>query len=677
MYADSSLFSVFDFELLRGDKNTVLKDPFSIVLSETAAKKYFGNADPVGQTVLVSNQGTPAKITGLMKDIPDNSQIRADMIMSMTTITQEYAKGIDNQWGNYGALAFVLLKPNTDAASFDKKLPAFLEKNAGKEMRERQMFVTLHTEKLRDVYLKSARGGAKNGNLTNVYVFSVIAIFILVIACINFVNLTTARSVERAKEVGVRKVVGALKFQLARQFIVESLLMCFFAFLVTTLLAMALLPVFNTMAGKVISTSIFNPFVNIAWLFGASMLIGLLAGIYPAWVLSSFKPITVLKGRFSTSNRGVILRKGLVITQFTISIALIIATIVVYNQMNYMRSKDPGFNKEQLMVFETDFDPAKNAFVQAMDLIPGVKAKSLSSSVPGTGNRGAYSEIENNHGDMQVANLDLYFVDFDYISTLGLKMIAGRAFSKEFGTDTTKAMIINEAAVKMFGYKSPQEAIGRRFKQWGREGNIVGVVKNFNYRSLQYDIAPLTMRIDAEGTNLVSVKVDGKNLPKTIAAVEKQWSTLLPNRPFSYFFLDEFFNDQYKGEERFGSLFLNFAVLAIMISCLGLLGLASYSTIQRTREIGIRKVMGASAISIVNLLSADFLLLVGISFIMATPLAWYFMHEWLQNFSNRINISWWIFAAAGSIALVIAVFTISYQALKAAFASPVRSMRSE
>ncbi|MET0242430.1 MAG: FtsX-like permease family protein, partial [Flavitalea sp.] len=566
---------------------------------------------------------------------------------------------------------------NTDAAAFDKKLPAFLEKNAGKEMRERQMFVTLHTEKLRDVYLKSARGGAKNGNLTNVYVFSVIAIFILVIACINFVNLTTARSVERAKEVGVRKVVGALKFQLARQFIVESLLMCFFAFLVTTLLAMALLPVFNTMAGKIISTSIFDPFVNIALLFGASMMIGLLAGMYPAWVLSSFKPITVLKGRFSTSNRGVILRKGLVITQFTISIALIIATIVVYNQMNYMRAKDPGFNKEQLMVFETDFDPAKNAFVQAMDLIPGVKARSLSSSVPGTGNRGAYSEIENSHGDMQVANLDLYFVDFDYISTLGLKMVAGRAFSKEFGTDTTQAMIINEAAVKMFGYKSPQEAIGRRFKQWGREGNIVGVVKNFNYRSLQYDIAPLTMRIDAEGTNLVAVRVDGKNLPKTIAAVEKQWSALLPNRPFSYFFLDEFFNDQYKGEERFGSLFLNFAILAIMISCLGLLGLASYSTIQRTREIGIRKVMGASATSIVNLLSRDFLMLVGISFIIATPLAWYFMHGWLQNFSNRINISWWIFAAAGSIALIIAVFTISFQAVRAALGNPVKAMRSE
>jgi putative ABC transport system permease protein len=676
-WADSALFKVFDFKLLKGNPNTALKEPFSIVFSETAAKKYFGKTDPMGQTLLITGDKLPAKVTGIMKDIPENSQVKADVFLSMTTITQKFNQSLDSQWGNYGASAYLLLNRGTNAKRLEKKLPEFLERRNGDEMKKLQMYPTLFLEPLRDVYLYSTRDDSKTGHITNVYIFSIIAIFILLIACFNFINLTTARSAERAKEVGIRKVVGAGKKQLAGQFLGESVVLCLIAFVLTFFLSWLLLPLFNQLAGKTISSSIFEHWNYLALLFFASIGIGLLAGIYPALVLSSFKPVVVLKGRFATGTRGIILRKGLVIAQFTISIALIISTIVVYNQMNFMQNQDLGFSKDQMMVIDTNGDPAKNTFEQSVKELPNVKSTALSGSVPGGGNPGAYSEIENKHGDMQIANLDLYFVGFNFINQYKIKMVAGRGFSKDFGTDTTQAMVLNEAAVKLFGYTSPEQAIGKRFKQWGREGKIIGVMKNFHFRSLQEEIKPLSMRIEPGGCNLVSIKVAAANLPKTIAAVEKKWKTLIPDRPFNYYFLDEFFNRQYRSQVQFGHLFLNFAILAIFISCLGLLGLASYSTVQRTKEIGIRKVMGASVSNIVNLLSIDFLKLVLISFIIAAPLAWYFMHQWLKDFAYRININWWIFLVAGVTAVLVALFTISFQAIKAAIANPVESLRTE
>jgi putative ABC transport system permease protein len=677
LFADSAFFHVFDFKLLKGNPQTALKDQFSIVFSETAAKKYFGKTDPMGQTLLVTGDAFPAKVTGIMKDIPENSQIKADMLISMSTLTQKFNQGLDSQWSNYGSSAYLLLKPGTNAKALEKKFPAFLERRNGTEMKEIQMYPTLFLESLKDVYLRSTRNGSKTGNINNVYIFSIVAIFILLIACFNFINLTTARSAERAKEVGIRKMVGAGKMQLAGQFIGESVVLCLIAFVLTFFLSWLLLPLFNQLAGKTISSGIFEHLNYIALLFFASIGIGLLSGIYPALVLSSFKPVVVLKGRFVTGTRGIILRKGLVIAQFTISIALIIATIVVYNQMNFMRDQDLGFSKDQMMVINTNGDPAKKAFQQSLTNLPNVKSTAMSGSVPGGGNPGAYSEIENKKGDLQIANLDLYFVDFDYINQYKIKMVAGRGFSRDFATDTTQAMVLNEAAVKMFGYSSPQQAVGKRFKQWGREGKIIGVMKDFHYRSLQKDIKPLSMRIEPDGCDLISVNVAAGNLPKTISAIESKWKTFIPNRPFSYYFLDEFFDRQYRSEERFGNLFLNFAILAIFISCLGLLGLASYSTIQRTKEIGVRKVMGASVSNIVNLLSKDFLKLVCISFLIAAPLAWYFMHGWLKDFAYRININWWIFLIAGVTAVLIALFTISFQAIKAAVANPVKSLRSE
>jgi putative ABC transport system permease protein len=329
------------------------------------------------------------------------------------------------------------------------------------------------------------------------------------------------------------------------------------------------------------------------------------------------------------------------------------------------------------MIIDSHGDPAKDAFKQAVSSLPHVISTAMAGSVPGGGNPGAYSQIENTKGDMQIANLDLYFVDFDYIPQYKIKMLAGRAFSRSFLTDTTQAMIVNEAAMKMFGYSSPEQIIGKRFDQWGRKGMIIGVMKDFHFRSLQEVIKPLSMRIEPNGCDLVSLNVETKNLPATIAAIESKWKTLIPNRPFNYFFLDEFFDKQYRSEDRFGSLFLNFAILAIFISCLGLLGLASYSTMQRIKEIGIRKVMGASVTNIVNLLSKEFLLLVVLSFFIAAPIAGYFMDKWLRGFAYRISMSWWMFVAAGLTALLIALLTVSFQAIKAAVANPVKSLRTE
>ena len=677
LWADSSFFQVFDFKLIKGNPHTALNDPLNVVFSESAVKKYFGNTDPIGQTILLTGDGFTAKVTGVMKDIPENSMIQADMLVSMNTLTRKLNPNLDNQWGNYGNRTYVLLKPGANAAAFEKQIPAFLEKMNGTEMKQLNMYPTLMLEKFPEAYLHSTRNDSNSGSIKNVYIFSIVAIFILLIACFNFVNLTTARSAERAKEVGIRKVVGAGRRQLTAQFIGESVMICIIAFILTLGAAALLLPSFNLLAGKTLSKGIFDNWQFIGILFLASIGIGLLAGIYPALVLSSFKPVTVLKGRFATGTKGILLRKGLVISQFTISIALIISTIIVYLQMNFMRSQDLGFSKDQMMVINSNGDPARDAFMHAVEGLPNVKSVSMSSSVPGGGNMGAYSKIQNAKGEMQIANLDLYFVDFDYLKQFNIKMAAGRMFSRQFMTDTTQAMILNESAVKSFHYKSAQDAVGRDFNQWGRQGKIIGVIKDFHFKSLQEEIKPLSMRIEPNGCSLVSIKVSGNNLPFTISAIENKWNALIPARPFSYFFLDEFFDEQYKSEQRFGKLFLNFAILAIIISCLGLLGLASYSTMQRTREIGIRKVLGATIPNIVNLLSRDFLTLVGIAIIIASPIAWFAMHKWLQDFAYRIPISWWIFAVAAVAATIIAILTVSFQAIKAAVANPVKSLRTE
>jgi putative ABC transport system permease protein len=385
----------------------------------------------------------------------------------------------------------------------------------------------------------------------------------------------------------------------------------------------------------------------------------------------------VLKGRFSTSSNGLILRKGLVVLQFAISITLIIGTMIVYMQLKYLRTRDMGFNKEYEMVIKTGGDKNKYAFKESLSSVPGVISTCFSSSVPGSFHASAFSEMQNKNGDIQKTNLNLYFVDFDYIKQYNLKVIAGRPFSKDFPTDSTDAMMVNESAAALLGYDIPAEVVGRSFDQWGRKGKIIGVLKDFNYKSLHQKIEPLVMRIDPNNFDLISIKVDAKNLPATINLINENWNRFIPNKPFDFNFLDDFFNKQYRSEYNFGRLFLYFSVLAIFISCLGLLGLSSYSTIQRKKEIGVRKVMGASIADIVKLLSSDFIKLVCVAFVIGAPIAWFGMSKWLNDFAYRTNLSVWIFALSGIIAITIAFFTISFQAIKAAIANPVKSIRTE
>ncbi len=677
LFADSTLFSLFDFPLIHGNPNEALREPFSIVLSQSAAKKYFGKINPVGHSIILSAGNFNATVTGIMKDMPENSHIKADLIVSMATTKSFGNPAMDQQWSTLGITSYLLLKPGSNSKSLEAKFPAFLESHAKTEMQQNNTQFSLFAEPFREVYLKSKRGGLETGSLTNVYIFSIIAAFILLIACINFVNLSTARSAERAKEVGIKKVIGAERFQLTLQFLLESVLVCLIAFVLSLSLSTLLLPLFNQLSGKVISTSIFSQPAQVITMLIIAVGIGILAGIYPAMVLSSFMPITVLKGRFVSSPKGLILRKGLVVGQFTISIALIAATIIVYSQLHYMRNQDLGFRNDQIMVIDTHWDGNRFAFQKATAALPNVVSASLSSDIPGGESSSEYIQVESNSGEMQSATLDMYLADFDFIRQYGMKLVAGRSLASDFGTDSSKAMILNESAVLMFGYASPQEAIGKSFSRAGNHGKIVGVVKDFHFRSLQQNIKPLGIAVEPDAWRYVSVKVNASHLPATIASIEDKWKKIIPNRPFDYYFADAFFDRQYRSDQRFGSLFLNFAMLTIFISCLGLLGLASYSTLQRTKEIGVRKVLGASVASIASLLSKDFLKLVLIAFVIASPLSWYAMHQWLEGFAYRISISWWVFVLAGSSAVMIAFVTISFQAIKAATSNPVKSLRTE
>ncbi len=677
-YADSGFFEVFDFPLLRGDPRTALKAPSSVVLSVSAARKYFGDIDPMGQTLLIRDEKLAVRVTGIMKDMPENTELKADLLISKST-TRLFNPDEDKQWSNIGLYAYVLLKPGVDAHALERKFPAFVEQQDGAEEKQLQMWFTLLLQPLRDVYLYSGEaGGPAAGNPTNVFIFSLVGGFVLLIAGINFVNLTTARSTERAREVGIRKVAGAMRGQLMGQFLGESVFQALIAFVLAVVSCALLIPSFNGLAGKPVSTGLFEHPADLFVFLAIAVAIGLSAGIYPALVLSGFRPVVVLKGRFATGTKGLVLRRSLVVFQFVISIAFIAATFIIRAQLTFLRNHPLGFENKQMLVLNTYGDEHKLTLKTEIGRLPGVLSTGLSSSTPGNGSLiYALSHMENKKGELQTENLNLYLVDFDYMRQYKLSLVAGRNFSMAFATDTTQAMIINEASVKDLGYASPQDAIGRQFNSFGRQGHIIGVMKDFNYYSLHDAIGPLGMLIAPGNANLLSVHVNTAGLPATIAGIEKRWKKIVPYRPFSYYFEDETFNQQYQDEDRFGKLFVDFSILTILISCLGLLGLASYSTLQRTKEIGIRKVLGASVTAIVRLLSGEFLQLVILALLIAIPLCWFFMNRWLANYYYRIAFPWWLLGLAGALAVFIALLTISVQSMKAASANPVKSLKME
>jgi putative ABC transport system permease protein len=679
LFMDSTAFQVFSWKLLAGDPNTALVAPNSIVLTKSTAKKYFGDANPVGQTLQVENQAA-FTVTGLMEDVPSNSHFTFNGLISMTTFRQGRRAEIFGWWGYVDFYTYLLVKPQTSITSMQAKVPDFLKRHNDNKG------YSLSFERLTDAYLHSVAGRQPGvtGNLSNIYIFSLIALFILVIACINFMNLSTARSMERAKEVGVRKVVGAQRSGLVKQFLAESLLLSLLAALLSWVLAKLALPYVEELSGKSLSSAILFSWDVLGLLMAGAIIVGVLAGSYPAWVLSEFRPTHVLKGAFHSSIKGIALRKALVVFQFSLSMALIAGTGIVFSQLNHLRSHDLGFNKEQMLIINFGSD---QVIQQKIDIIkqellnqPAVISMSASRAVPGEFIPNAHTEIQSAEGAMLQHGPLLYEIDYDFIPNFGIEMAAGRAYSRDFPADTAKSLLINEAAAKLYGYANPEEIVGKRFSQWGREGTIIGVVKDFNFRSLHQRVEPLALRFapKSEGAlGRLALRIKSDNIHATIAALEKQWNQLSPQRPFLYSFLDDSFNRQYQADLHFGRLFSVFSGLAIFIACLGLFGLASFTAQQRTKEIGIRKVLGASAFSIVTLLSKDFIKLIMFAILIATPVCWYVMNQWLDDFAYRITINPAIFIVAGLLAVIIALLTVSWQAFRASRVNPVSCLKNE
>lgn len=677
LFMDSTAFDVFSWRMLYGDPHTALKVPKSIVLTHTLAQKFFGDTNPVGQMLHVDNQDDFI-VTGVMEDVPPNSHFTFSGLISMTT-AKTYRSDIFDMWGYVDFYTYILLKENAGIRSLQKQSPAFLKKYNGGDKGYAVSF-----EKMTDAYLHSvaARQPGITGSLLNVYLFSCIAVFIMLIACINFMNLSTARSLERAKEIGIRKVMGVKPSGLMVQFLSESVLLSLAAALIALLLARTCTPLIGKLSGKDLSyMSFFTPLLPV-YMAAFAVVVGLLAGIYPAWFLSGFKAIAVLKGKFNPAGEGIPLRKALVVFQFTLSVALIAGTTIVYTQLQYVNRHDLGFKKDQMVIlnFEGDEKVRQNieAVKNAIAKEPGVISVASSRAVPGEFLPNAGTQIQTPQGRMENQIPFIYEIDFDFISTYHIPLIAGRAYSRSFPRDSAQSMVINEAAAKLYGYKRPADAVGKRFEQWGRSGTVIGVVKDFNFRSLHQAVEPLTLRYGySYSLNRISVAIKGDNIPATLAVLKKTWSEMVPQRPFLYHFLDESFSEQYESDQHFGQLFTFFSCLAICIACLGLFGLSTFMAQQRIKEIGIRKVLGSSVSGIIVLLSKDFIKLILIAIVIAIPLCWWAMDKWLQGFAYRISIGPVVFVEAGMLALTVALATIAWQAVRAAMSNPIQSLRSE
>jgi putative ABC transport system permease protein len=693
-FVDASIFNVFTLPMVSGDPKTALLEPNTVVITESTAKKYFNTTDAVGKTIIF-NEKENFKVTGVIKDIPKQSHFNFDFLVSL----ESFPDSRSNAWLRSDYNTYVLLKDAKDHTKLEASFPAFLQKFSGAQMQSELGMSIAQFEKggshfrmnltaLTDIHLKSNRSGELGPNSTTqyVYIFSAIALFILLIACVNFMNLSTARSSNRAREVGVRKVLGSSRKHLIFQFLAESILVTFVATIIAIVAAAALLPLFNQLSGKEIILTV----QSLKWLVPSLLLIvlviGSLAGSYPAFFLSAFQPIDVLKGKLSAGFKGGGLRSFLVVFQFFVSILLIIGTLVIYNQLNFIQTKNLGYNRNQVLVVQNSFELKDQAkvFKQELAELPGVKSATMTGFLPTAGWRNTRIYFKDATFDQKKSLFpQSWEVDADYIPTMDMKMAAGRNFSKEMMTDSS-AVILNEAAAKFLGFADPinktiYQSLGGDRKEGTsnvKECHIVGVVKDFHFNSLREKIEPIVLTY-GQNTGALAIRVSTANITPLMAQIKNKWNSLSPGVQINYSFMDQDFDASYRSEQRIGTIFLIFTSLAIIIACLGLFGLAAYAAEQRTKEIGIRKVLGADVSVIVGMLSKDFIKLVCIAIILASPIAWFVMNKWLQDFAYRITIQWWVIAVAGAGALVIAFVTISFQSVKAALANPVDSLRSE
>ncbi|WP_420582107.1 ABC transporter permease [Reichenbachiella sp.] len=676
LFADSSTFQLFSWRLLVGNPMTALVEPNSIVLTQSMAVKYFGTVDIIGET-LVADHEEPLKITGVMEDVPPQSQMTFDGLISMTSF-YNWRPGIFSNWGYVDFYTYLLLNENASIASLRAKNNLIYEKMSEIEKH------LLDYEPMKGAYLHSvaARQPGDIGSISNVYMLSFIGLFILIIACVNFINLATARSVERAKEVGVRKTLGALRHDLTFQFLTESMLIAIFSSLLAVGIVALIVPYFHYLVGKPIAFEGLLTTQYVTIYAGITLLIGLLAGLYPAWVLSGFSPSQVLKGKFKSTRSGTQLRRSLVVFQFCLAIILVIATTVVYHQLKYMQNKDMGFTQDQMVVVDFGWD---NVVQDRINLLkheylshPDVVSVSASRAVPGDFFPNAGTGIENPFGEIKYHAPAIFEIDADFVPNFDIKMAAGRSFSRDFVNDSIESLMINEAALSLYGYNSAKEIIGKKFSQWGRKGKIIGVVKDFNYKSLHAKVEPLSLRFGQNrDLRRIAIRVNSNRMQETIAELQLIWDNLVPQRPFNFVFLDQSFNQHYKSDVRFGRLFGVFALIAIFIACLGLFGLTVYATEQRAKEIGIRKVLGASIPRIMSLISKEFLALVLVAAIVAIPISWYGMHLWLEGFAHRVTLTLAMFAISVLSVGMIAISTIGWQIFATARRNPVDVIKDE
>lgn len=695
-YVDSTFFKVFTFKTIAGNTDKILNEPNTVVITESIAKKYFNTVDAVGKFIETTDNGrTLYKVTAVIKDMPFNSHFRFDFLFPM--------QNLDYDWGNLISSNFhtyLLLKKGVNYKDFEKNFELFNNKYVY-PYAQKYMHITKEEFDragnrlkyslipLTDIHLFSKRIQeiSPTGTIQYVYIFSAVAFFILLIACINFMNLTTARSANRAREVGIRKVLGTEKKNLIYQFLTESTLTALISVILAVAIVYNVLPFFNNLSGKELSTNDLYSSSILIFLVSLPFIVGFIAGSYPAFFLSRFNPIQIIKGKLSTGSKSGGLRSVLVVFQFATSIILITGTIIIYNQLNYIQNTNLGYQKDQVLIINDAYNLGRNvdAYKNEMLNVPGVISGTISGflPIPSLRNFNAFYKEASQAAESGLT-MQSWKIDYDYLKTLGIKIVQGRNFSHEFGSDSS-SIILNEAAVKQLGYNlsanAKENPINNSVYTWENGGkivkyNIIGVVKDFHFESFHQDIGPLGLLLK-RSTGLISFKVTASKIPMILKEAEVKWKRMSSGMPFSYKFMDDSFNEVYKADRRVGFIALSFSALAIIVACLGLFGLATFLAEQKTKEIGVRKVLGASVPSIFLMLSKEFIKWIIIANIIAWPFAYYFMNKWLQEFAYRININWWIFTFAGCIVLIIALLTVSIQAIKAATANPVKSLRYE
>jgi putative ABC transport system permease protein len=678
--ADSTAFDMFTHEFIKGDPATALDAPFAIVLTESTAKKYFGSAADAYNQSLQNESKEEFKVTGVIRDVPLNSHFRFDALISENTRPRR-----QGSWGNFGVFTYIQLPEHYDLSKMQKSLDKIIKERVDPIFAQYKITIGYEMQKITDIHLHSKiqDEAEEGGDIGNLYVFGAVAIFMLILASINYMNLATARSVNRAKEVGIRKVMGSQRRQLIAQFITESVVLAFMALIVSMILIYAFLPGFNTLSNKSLSFGyILQPAVIFS-LLGIVVFVGVVGGSYPAFYLSGFNPVSVLKGKLASKGGSALFRKTLVVLQFAISICMLISTLIVFDQLQFMRNKDLGFTKERVIRIQlTSDDQIKQSAVltERMRQNSFVASSGAANTYPGSNIGKLLLQVEDNEGSVSERGVDLYSADYDYVKTLGMTVVEGRDFSRDVVSDTTYAVLVNEAMVKRMSWTNP---LGKKFifdsGDEKQEKRVVGVVKDYHQNSLYNAIEPLMILLDKQNNYVFVRTKDGADIRESLASIEKTWKEVHPNFPFEYQFLDQDFNSQYKSDEKRSQIFTAFSALTIIIACLGLLGLASFTTEQRYKEIGIRKVVGASVNGLVMLVSKEFVLLVGIGTLIAFPVAWYVTSDWLKNFAYRIALEdeWMTFVIAAALAIVITMLTIGFHVLRAASANPVKALRDQ